>query len=406
MTAATDTGATITIRTLERIAELPAADWDHCAGNADGVVDNPFVTHAFLDALEQSGCVSPRSGWQPVHLVAENAGGDVIGCLPLYIKGHSQGEYIFDHGWAEAYARAGGEYYPKLLSAVPFTPVTGPRFLVAPGGDGPAIAGALLQAARQLAARYGLSSLHVNFVTGEQADWAEANGLLLRLGEQFHWQNDGYADFEAFLTALASRKRKAIRKERREAVAAGIRIECLSGEALTDAHWDAFFDFYMDTGSRKWGRPYLNRDFFRRLQATMADRVMLVMARREGRWIAGAWNMLGREALYGRNWGCIEQHPFLHFECCYYQAIDYAIRHGLQRVEAGAQGEHKLARGYLPVPIRSVHWMADPGFQAAVDRYLQQERDYMTGMIDALDQHSPFRQSGPNPEEDGPEESE
>jgi len=406
MNAPAGKGATVTIRTLARIAELPAPDWDRCAGMEDGVVDNPFVSHAFLDALEQSGCVTPRTGWQPTHLVAESQQGDVLGILPLYIKGHSQGEYIFDHAWAEAYARAGGQYYPKLLSAVPFSPVTGPRFLIAPGEDGAAVADALLQGARRISQRHGLSSLHVNFLTEEQSDWAVQAGLLLRLGEQFHWHNDGYADFDAFLAALASRKRKAIRKERREAVAAGIEIECLHGSALTDEHWDAFFEFYIDTGSRKWGRPYLNRDFFRRLQATMADRVVLVMARRDGRWIAGAWNMLGRDTLYGRNWGCIEQHPFLHFECCYYQAIDYAIRHGLRRVEAGAQGEHKLARGYLPAPIYSAHWLADQGFRQAVANYLDQERDYMAGVIEALDQHSPFRHSGPDPEAGGPEESE
>jgi predicted N-acyltransferase len=386
---------TIAIRSLSRIAEVAADDWNRCAGDA-----NPFTSHAFLDALEQSGCVVPRTGWQPVHLVAEDKAGRVIGALPLYIKGHSQGEYIFDHGWAEAYARAGGQYYPKLLSAVPFSPVTGPRFLVAPGQDFTRVAGALLQGARELMRRYGLSSLHVNFLTEAESRWAAGDdgGMLLRLGEQFHWQNDGYADFDAFLAALASRKRKAIRKERRDAVAAGIEIEALSGAALTDAHWDAFFDFYMDTGSRKWGRPYLNRDFFRRLQATMAAQIVLVMARREGRWIAGAWNMLGRDTLYGRNWGCIEYHPSLHFECCYYQAIDYAIRHRLARVEAGAQGEHKLARGYLPVPIHSVHVMADPGFHDAVARYLKEERAHMAGMIATLDQHSPFRQVAGNEE--------
>jgi len=380
--------ASISIRTLARIADLPAAEWDRCAGT-----DNPFVSHAFLDALEQSGCVAPRSGWQPVHLVAETADGSVIGCLPLYIKGHSQGEYIFDHGWADAFARAGGQYYPKLLSAVPFTPVTGPRFLVAPDQDAATAIDVLLQGAQEVMRRYKLSSLHVNFLTETQAEAATLSGdMLLRLGEQFHWRNDDYADFEAFLAALNSRKRKAIRKERREAVADGIEIAVLQGDALTDEHWDAFFDFYMDTGSRKWGQPYLNRDFFHRLQATLADRVVLVMAKRNSRWIAGAWNMLGSTALYGRNWGCIEYHPGLHFECCYYQAIDYAIRHGLDRVEAGAQGEHKLARGYLPVPIHSVHAMADPGFHKAVSRYLKDERAHIAGLISALDEHSPFRQ--------------
>lgn len=383
----------ISVRALTRAADLPAASWDRCAGG-----DNPFVAHAFLDALEQSRCVTPRTGWQPTHLVAEHEAGEVLGILPLYIKGHSQGEYIFDHGWADAYARAGGQYYPKLLSAVPFSPVTGPRFLVAPGADFDTVAAALLQGAREIANRYGLSSLHINFLSEREADWAQGHDMLLRIGEQFHWQNASYADFDAFVAQLASRKRKAIRRERREAVERGIQIHTFQGDSLTHEHWDAFFDFYMDTGSRKWGRPYLNRDFFRRLHETMADRVVLVMAQREGRWIAGAWNMLGRDTLYGRNWGCIEYHPCLHFECCYYQAIDYAIRHGLSRVEAGAQGEHKLARGYLPVPIHSVHWLAEPAFQQAVARFLKEERAHMAGMIAALDQHSPFRQVTPTEE--------
>ncbi len=393
MTRSAASSERIELRSLKRVADLTAVDWDRCAGR-----DNPFVAHAFLNALEQSGCVTPRTGWQPLHLVAE-IDGAVTGILPLYVKGHSQGEYIFDHGWAEAYARAGGQYYPKLLCAVPFTPVTGQRFLVAPGQDFDTVAAALLRGAQGIARQHGLSSLHVNFLPEDQARWAgEQPDLLLRLGEQFHWRNDDYADFEAFLAQLASRKRKAIRKERREAVAPGIEIVTLQGDALTPEHWDAFFAFYMDTGNRKWGRPYLNRDFFARLHQTMPERIVLVMARRAGRWIAGAWNMLGSDALYGRNWGCVEYHPGLHFECCYYQAIDYAIRHGLARVEAGAQGEHKLARGYLPVPIHSAHWMADPGFQQAVARYLEEERAYMAGMIEALDQHSPFRQVQTEPE--------
>ncbi len=381
------------IRALARIADISAAAWDACAGT-----DNPFLRHAFLNALEQSGCVAPRQGWQPTHLLAESAAGDVLGALPLYFKGHSQGEYIFDQGWADAYERAGGQYYPKLLAAIPFTPVTGPRLLLHPAADADATRTALLGGALELAQRHRLSSLHLNFVTEAEQAWGVEQGLLHRLGEQFHWRNDGYADFEAFLAALASRKRKAIRRERREAIAASIEIECLSGAALTEAHWDAFHEFYMDTGSRKWGRPYLNRDFFRRLHADMADSVVLVLARRDGQWIAGAWNMRGDTTLYGRNWGCIEQHPFLHFECCYYQAIDYAIRHGLQRVEAGAQGEHKLARGYLPSPIHSLHYIADPGFRRAVSNYLDEERGHMQGLIAALDQHSPFRQSQAEPE--------
>lgn len=381
------------IRALARIADISAAAWDACAGS-----DNPFLRHAFLNALEQSGCVAPRQGWQPTHLLAENTAGDLLGAMPLYFKGHSQGEYIFDQGWANAYERAGGAYYPKLLCAVPFTPVTGPRLLLRPGEDATTLRNALLQGALGLVQRHGLSSLHINFVTEAEKQWGEAAGLLHRLGEQFHWRNEGYADFDGFLAALASRKRKAIKRERREAVAAGIEIECVSGASLTPEHWDAFYEFYIDTGSRKWGQPYLNRDFFHRLHASMAEQVVLVLARRDGRWIAGAWNMLGGDTLYGRNWGCIEQHPFLHFECCYYQAIDYAIRHGLKRVEAGAQGEHKLARGYLPSPIHSLHHLPDPAFHRAVDAYLREERAHMQGLIAALDEHSPFRQIDTTPE--------
>lgn len=384
----------IRIRPLQRISDAAAAAWNRCAGG-----DNPFVCHEFLLALEQSGCVAPRHGWQPTHLIAEDAAGTMQGALPLYFKGHSQGEYIFDQGWADAYERAGGRYYPKLLCAVPFSPVTGPRFLVAPDADGDAIRSALLEGAINLAAQHNLSSLHINFVAAEDLEFCRSRPELMhRLGEQFHWQNAGYTGFDDFLEALTSRKRKTIRKERREAVAAGVTIHALPGKNLTDSHWDAFYGFYLDTGSRKWGRPYLNRDFFRRLQATMADRVMLVMAEREGVWIAGAWNMLGRDTLYGRNWGCIEQHPYLHFECCYYQAIDFAIRHRLSRVEAGAQGEHKLARGYLPQPVHSMHWIANPSFARAVGHFLDEERNHMAGLIAALDQHSPFRQTQDTPE--------
>jgi predicted N-acyltransferase len=318
--------------------------------------------------------------------------------MPLYFKSHSQGEYIFDHGWAEAYQRAGGRYYPKLLAAVPFSPVTGPRFLVRPDQDFDSVANALLQGALALVEQHGLSSFQANFLPEAEKDWAEGQSLLVRLGEQFHWHNRGYGDFDAFLNDLNSRKRKAIRKERREAQSTDLDIVTLQGGDLSDEHWDAFFRFYMDTGNRKWGRPYLNRDFFRRLHAGMAERCVLVLARRHGAWIAGAWNMLGREALFGRNWGSVEYLPFLHFECCYYQAIDYAIAQGLARVEAGAQGEHKLARGYLPQPTYSVHHIADRGFRQAIARFLQEERDYMSGVIQQLDQHSPFRQSESQPE--------
>lgn len=383
------TGTPATFRIATSAADIPSAAWNACAGD-----NNPFTLHAFITALEDSGSAIATAGWQAAHAVLEDADGGILGIAPAYAKSHSQGEYVFDHGWADAFERAGGRYYPKYQMAVPFTPATGPRLLLKDAAHAPA----LIAGIEQFCERQQISSAHATFIAPEQVPLFDAAGWLIRHTEQFHWHNAGYGSFEDFLTSLASRKRKTIRRERREAAESGLRIVALSGADISEAHWDAFWHFYQDTGSRKWGRPYLNRDFFRRLQETMTDRVVLVLARREGRWIAGAWNMLGRDTLYGRNWGCIEQHPFLHFECCYYQAIDYAIRHGLSRVEAGAQGEHKLARGYLPVPIYSVHWLAEPAFQQAVARYLEEERAHMTGMIAALDQHSPFRQVTPTEE--------
>lgn len=384
----------LSVRACAHIREIPAAGWNACAGS-----ENPFVQHEFLLALEEANCAVPRHGWQATHLVATDSHGAVQGVLPLYFKGHSQGEYIFDQGWAEAYERAGGRYYPKLLAAVPFTPVSGPRLLVAPVADATATRQALLDAALDLARQNGISSLHLNFLQAEDLTFCQSRPELMhRLGEQFHWRNADYVDFNAFLEALSSRKRKTIRRERRDAVADGVTIHHLQGANITEADWDAFYEFYIDTGSRKWGRPYLNRSFFRLLHGSMADRVVLMMARRGGRWIAGAWNMLGETTLYGRNWGCIEHHPFLHFECCYYQAIEYAITHRLARVEAGAQGEHKLARGYLPNPVHSMHWIAHPAFAKAVERFLNEERAYMSGLIAAMDEHSPFRQTTAEPE--------
>jgi predicted N-acyltransferase len=377
--------ATVTVRVVDSIAAVDRAAWDACAGP-----DNPFVCHDFLEALESSGCATRRTGWLPQHLVLEAAEG-VAGVMPLYLKSHSQGEYVFDHGWAQAWERAGGSYYPKLQSCSPFSPVPGPRLLARPGVQAQAVRRALAEAAIELAQRHGVSSLHVTFP--QQDDWEVLGdaGFLQRTGEQFHWRNDGYRDFDQYLEALASRKRKAVRKERREAVAAGLEIVALSGLDLRDEHWDAFFEFYMDTGGRKWGRPYLNRAFFALLHERMADKVVLVMARRAGRWIAGALNLRGTTTLYGRNWGCIEQHPCLHFEVCYYQAIDYAIRHGLQTVEAGAQGEHKLARGYLLTPTYSAHWIGDPNFRRAVADFLKRERQEVAATIDYYATHSPYR---------------
>ncbi len=387
-----------TIRLCTDIREIAAADWDACAGS-----DNPFLSHAFLAALEESGCTVPRAGWAPHHLLLQDADGSLLAAVPAYLKGNSFGEYVFDHSWAHAYERAGGDYYPKLQVCVPFTPATGPRLLVRP--DQPyaetvnLLSLGLMEAGRQLQ----VSSVHVTFPERREWELMAKAGFLQRTGEQFHWENRGYADFDAFLADLSSRKRKAIRKERREALADGIEVLRLTGGDLEPEHWDAFYAFYMDTGGRKWGRPYLNRAFFQQLHETMADRVMLVMARREGRWIAGALNLIGGTALYGRNWGCIEHHRFLHFECCYYQAIEFAIERGLARVEAGAQGEHKLARGYLPKTTYSTHWIADPGFRQAVAEFLQQERRHVDQEIAWLSQHSPFRidpDAAPPPEEE------
>ena len=374
----------LTLSLHRAIAEVPAADWDACAGGG-----NPFVSHAFLAALEESGSATARTGWLPQHAVLRDPGGRMLACAPCYAKSHSQGEYVFDYGWADAFERAGGQYYPKLQVCAPFSPVPGPRLLIHPeAGIGPAAMGqGLAQACEDL----GISSAHVTFCEGAEWEAMGEAGWLQRLGTQFHWHNKGYASFEDFLGALSSRKRKAIRRERRDALANGISIEWITGSAITEAHWDAFFAFYMDTGSRKWGRPYLNRSFFSLIGERMADRVLLVMARREGRLIAGAINFIGGTRLYGRNWGCIEDHPFLHFEVCYYQAIAFAIARGLDRVEAGAQGEHKLARGYRPVITSSAHDIADPSLLRAVRSYLEQERRYVSEVVDELSSATPFK---------------
>jgi predicted N-acyltransferase len=376
------------IRTVESIAAIPAAAWDACAGD-----DNPFVGHAFLKALEDSRSVGARTGWMPRHVVVEDGGGALLAAAPMYAKGHSSGEYVFDHGWAQAFERAGGRYYPKLQVAVPFTPVPGPRLLVRPGAAAAEARAALIHGLVEIAKRMGVSSLHITFPHADDAQALGEAGLLLRLGVQYHWANKGYGSFEDFLADLSSRKRKAIRKERREALANGLTIRALSGGDIRQRHWDAFFAFYMDTGDRKWGRPYLTRAFFDCIGATMADRVVLMLAEQDGRPVAGALNLQGREALYGRNWGCLGEFKFLHFETCYYQAIDYAIAHGLARVEAGAQGEHKIQRGYLPVPTWSAHWIGDPAFAAAVEDFLKRERPAVEGEIRMLATYSPFRQA-------------
>ena len=369
------------------VADIGREAWDACALHSG----DPFLSFDFLDACEASGSAVPEQGWAGRHLSLVDETGRVLGVMPLWLKGHSQGEYVFDHSWADAYQRAGGRYYPKLLSAVPFTPVTGPRFLAHPDADAVPVRQALLQGAIALTEQLGVSSLHVNFPT--EGDWTAMGeaGLLLRQDMQFVWRNDGYATFEDFLAALSANRRKTIRRERREAQA-GLDIRVLTGTDIAETHWDAFFAFYMDTGARKWGRPYLTRDFFSRIGATMADRIALVMAFRDGVAIAGALNLIGRDALYGRQWGALEEVPFLHFELCYYQAIDLAISRGLSRVEAGAQGQHKIARGYLPSPVYSAHFIADPALRAPVARYLDGERPAVAAEIDAISAElSPFR---------------
>jgi predicted N-acyltransferase len=405
------------IHIARSLAEVPAAAWDACAGGSNtnpdntktrpvnlkhedkssaelstlGKVDNPFVSHEFLSSLEASFSVGGGSGWQPRHLLAEDANGTLVGAAPCYLKTHSRGEYVFDHGWAEAFERAGGDYYPKLQVAVPFTPVTGPRLLARPGPLAQTVRGALADALVEITTASELSSAHVTFLTESEWRALGGRGFLLRNDQQFHWENAGYASFDDFLARLASRKRKTIRRERKEALASGIEVHWLTGSDLTEAAWDAFFAFYMDTGSRKWGRPYLTREFFSIVGEKMRGRILLVMAKRAGRWIAGAINFIGKDAVFGRNWGAIEHHPFLHFELCYYQAIDYAIAHKLARVEAGAQGEHKLARGYLPNTTYSAHFIANPALRRAVDEYLARERAYVRAAGEELAAAAPFR---------------
>jgi predicted N-acyltransferase len=371
----------ICARIAKGVASIPAADWDRCAGST-----NPFVRHDFLAALEQSGSATTRTGWQPVPIVIDGADGTPAAVMPAYAKSHSQGEYVFDHGWADAWHRSGQSYYPKLQIAVPFTPATGPRLLT---GD-PALKPALIAAAEVLVQEHDLSSAHATFLVEDEVPLFESAGWLIRIDRQFHWTNHGYGSFEDFLAALASRKRKTIRKER-EAALQGLTVAHLTGPEITEAHWDAFWHFYQDTGSRKWGQPYLTRRFFSMLGERMADRVLLIFALRDGKPIAGALNLIGADTLFGRYWGCSEEVPFLHFEICYYQAIDAAIARGLKRVEAGAQGEHKLARGYEPVPTWSAHYIPDPRFRRAVAEFLEAERRAVAQHIDQLGQYTPFR---------------
>ena len=403
----------ISLEAVPSISDISPEDWDACANpaslenldtfassGAKGVScaaskprHNPLVSHAFFAAAEASGSACTRTGWGPRHLLAK-VGGRVVGIVPCYLKSHSQGEYVFDRGWAEAYMRAGGSYYPKLQVSVPFTPATGPRLLIRDGVDRDRIGSALASGLMALCNATDASSVHVTFAREAEAKFLGAHGFLQRTDQQFHWHNDGFKTFDDFLATLNSRHRKAIKRERREAIAAGISIHWLTGKDITDEAWDAFFAFYMETGSRKWGRPYLTRKFFSLIGESMADDVLLVMARRNGRWIAGAINFIGSDTLFGRNWGAIEHHNFLHFEVCYYQAIDFAIQRGLRVVEAGAQGEHKLARGYLPQTTYSAHYIADPDLRRAIADYLKRERAYIAEVGRELADAGPFRKSG------------
>jgi predicted N-acyltransferase len=372
-------------RLASSAAGIPRAAWNKCA-NPESLADpHPFTRHEFFAALEESGSATPHTGWQTCHLVLER-GGEIAGLMPLYLKNHSQGEYVFDHAWAEALERAGEDYYPKLQCAVPFTPVTGRRLLA----DGDA-ADALLDTAKNIVGQLGASSLHITFLTRREWQAAGDAGYLLRADRQFHWTNEGYRDFADFLSRLSSARRKTLRKEREAVREAGVEFEHLTGPAISEAHWDRFFEFYMDTGGRKWGHPYLTREFFSRIGTSMGEQILLVMARRHGVYIAGALNFFGGGILYGRNWGSCEYLPFLHFETCYYQAIDFAIQRGLNKVEAGAQGTHKLLRGYMPEETFSAHYIAHPGLARAVEDYLAHEREAVAENIQELAQSGPFK---------------
>jgi hypothetical protein len=384
-----DGAEALTVRTVDKIAAVAAADWDRCAGGV-----NPFVGHGFLRLLEETGCVSKKSGWLPQHVLLEDSGGRLLGAAPAYLKSHSYGEYVFDHGWADAYERAGGRYYPKLQVAAPFTPVPGPRLLVPPGPEQKRHRLALLSGLVEVARALEVSSVHITFVAPEEAALAEEAGLLMRHGCQYHWFNRGYQTFDDFLGALASRKRKQIRKEREQVRASGIDVRPVHGGEMKPRDWDAFFKFYVDTYDRKWGYPYLTREFFGGLGKEFDDTVVMMLAQRDGATIAGALNLRGSDALFGRNWGAAGDFPFLHFEACYYQAIDYAIAMKLARVEAGTQGPHKVQRGYEPVRTYSAHWIADRRFKCAVAQFLERERTAIAQDIEAMAEHTPFRCEG------------
>lgn len=394
----------ILVRIEPDITATDAAQWDACAnpkssGETFDRTYNPFISHAFLSALEESGSATAETGWAPQHLVLDDGSGGALACMPCYLKSHSQGEYVFDYGWADAFERAGGRYYPKLQASVPFTPVTGRRLLVPNTDNAEMRERYLLNASATLLERHQASSLHLTFLTKQECERAGKAGLLRRTDQQFHWFNQGYGSFDDFTASLTSRKRKLIRRERRCACKEGISIRLLTGSDLTEAHWDAFFAFYIDTGARKWGHPYLTREFFSLIGQSMADRILLIMCERAGQPIAGALNFIGGDTLFGRYWGCVEDHQFLHFEACYYQAIEYAIAHGLERVEAGAQGQHKLARGYLPQTTYSAHLIADPSLRSAVESFLNRERSHVEMENRELARYAPYRNAESKPPE-------
>lgn len=384
---------TFQIRVLTSMLDIDPLVWDKLASTNGKHVDNPFLSHAFLSSLEESGSANAHTGWLGQHMLLENNSGDVLAAMPCYLKSHSQGEYVFDHNWAEAYYRAGGDYYPKLQCCVPFTPATGDRILVGIASNKAILQSALMSGLEQLARRIGASSAHITFMQKEEWDVAGDYGFLQRVDQQFHWENKKYRDFEDFLASLTSRKRKNIKKERAGASQIeDLEIVRLTGPTLTDEALEAFYEFYMDTGAKKWGTPYLTKKFYSLIKERMADKILLVMAKRDGKYIAGAINFIGTDCLYGRHWGCIEEHRFLHFEICYYQAIEYAIENGLKHVEAGAQGEHKLARGYTPNKTYSAHYIAHSGLSDAIENYLVQEREHVTIENEYLMGHTPFKE--------------
>jgi uncharacterized protein len=375
-------------RIIENINDIPADTWNTCATLSDEGL-NPFCSHGFLAALEESGCASARTGWLPQHIILEDEDASLLGAVPLYLKSHSQGEYVFDQGWANAFEQAGGHYYPKLQSSIPFSPVTSPRLLTSDIAQKEI----LLKAAIDLADELQISSLHFTFLEQDDIDVMTSHHLLNRKDQQYHWINDDYRSFNDFLEALSSRKRKNIQKERRCTHENHIEIEWVQATEISEDHWDHYFEFYLDTANRKWGRPYLNREFFSRLSENIPDNLLLIMAKRDGRYIAGALNLIGGNVLYGRYWGATEYHKFLHFELCYYQAIDFAIQHGLSKVEAGAQGDHKLSRGYVPVVTNSMHWIVNPSFRDAIKKYLAEERKAVGRDIEYLKELTPFKKS-------------